>query len=241
MDKYTLAFLKKAGLENDVVIASTETPFIQNLASGEATEDSFCKWLYEDRLYVQATSLFLAKVIEAFQKETSPSVSEALNLALKAYQVVRPEIDHFNEKCKEKDIPLPELPSVSISWEQNILENDPHQYASLSSPACYEYILFVTKSMFEIPNATPTDYYLAFYMNELIYHRSWKFVYESSLFQKSSMRDMEFISWWANDDFAKFVETLACTAKEAAISETTVFILKEICRFEQQFFNSALS
>ncbi|EPX75149.1 TENA/THI domain-containing protein [Schizosaccharomyces octosporus yFS286] len=241
MDRYTLSFLKKTGLANDVLAASTNNLFIHNLASGKGDEDSFRKWLYEDRLYVQATSLFLARIIESFCKELSPGISEALNLALRAYQVIRPEIDSFNKKCKEKNIALPELPCVPTSWEKNLLENDPHQYASLSSPACYEYILFVTKAMFEIPNTKPTDFYLAFYMNELIYHRSWKYVYESSLFQKRSMRDMEFISWWAKDEFAKFVENLACSAEGVTISETTIFILREICRYEQQFFNSALS
>ncbi|EPY49491.1 TENA/THI domain-containing protein [Schizosaccharomyces cryophilus OY26] len=241
MDTYTVAFLKKAGLEDSVEVASTWSPFIQNLATGTANEDSFRKWLYEDRLYVQATSLFLAKVIAALQKENSPSVSDALHLVLGAYQVVRPEISHFNEKCKEKGIQLPQLPCIPTSWEQNLLENDPQQYASHSSPACYEYILFVTKTMFEIRNASASDFYLAFYMNELIYHRAWKFVYESSSFRKSFTQDMEFVSWWANDEFAEFVENLARAAQKINITETTIFILKKICHFEQRFFDTALS
>ncbi|CAA19173.1 TENA/THI family protein, domain found in context with a broad range of enzymes [Schizosaccharomyces pombe] len=238
MDPYTVAIIKKLGIEEQVETAATKSPFIEGLANGTAPPGAFKRWLYEDRIYVQGCSLCLAKAINAITHEKG-FPKEALDLFLGAYNVITPELAHFEARCKESNVEMPKLKPVPTSWEQALQDNKPEEYYHLSAPDCKSYIQFMTQELFEIPGTSGIDYFMAFYLNEVIYHRAWKFVRESKQFQKNCPEEMEFVKWWGQPSFGKFVENLARSIQDVPFTSATVDIAKKICNFEYRFFSTA--
>ncbi|EEB06692.1 TENA/THI domain-containing protein [Schizosaccharomyces japonicus yFS275] len=236
MDAYSVELYKRYNIAPHVEACSNNATFIQKLAQGKLAASSFNKWLFDDRLFVQAGAYFVAQLY--VRAEADPIIpEEAMAVIQHAYAVLGPEMAHFEAKCKERGVEMPKLPKIPTDPHE-MVKTDPSAFYHLSSPNCRKYVEFVTKDVFQTPGLTASDLLYVFWITEAIYHRAFATAAASPIFQKT-FQELDFVNWWGGRPFFKYVEEMAHQVQNLPYSDVTRKLLVKVTELENLFWSSA--
>jgi thiaminase len=198
--------------------ASAGTLFVSHLSNGSLPNKNFNAWLLNDFVYARCWIYYIARLITSIPSssddEDQQKFLENLRKALKeGFKVAEEELDVFKSKASQRGIVLPTIPDISPDYNVEAQKSEKLIFVDLErseaiEPGCTEYIRWMTITMLSESEYHWTTLLAVLWMLEKVYCEAMWAVRKGPGFDKLDESTKDFVSWWAKEEFRKYVALL---------------------------------
>ncbi|CUS12163.1 unnamed protein product [Tuber aestivum] len=227
--------------------ATTSVPFARLLSGNQLPGENFNRWLSNDFLYVRCEAFFIARLISS----APDSLSFKRTHLIPAYDVLKRELEVFRQKALVRNVALPKISSPHsdhISESGKTSSEVLSELVDHAAKGCAEYMKFMTETLLDEKNVHWSTLLVVVWLLERVYLDVMVHVRDSPAFDRGADQVLkDFVRWWANDEFAAYVEALGRAVVEVRKDgersgfgeEEARWAAREVLTLERGFWDTA--